>query len=62
MKICVFDDWRVGVVDGDEVVDITEHVRDWAPSWPYAWMLTFIAEFNQQRAAIVPTRRGLRFG
>ncbi len=28
MKLCYFDDWRLGVIKGDQVVDVTEAVKD----------------------------------
>ena len=28
MKICYFNDYRLGVVKGDQVVDITDAVKD----------------------------------
>jgi len=28
MRICYFDDWKLGVLKGDGVVDITPVVRD----------------------------------
>ncbi len=52
MKICVFDDWHVGVIQGNQVADITALVDSWEPVWPYAWMLTFIEGFERKRSAI----------
>jgi 2-keto-4-pentenoate hydratase/2-oxohepta-3-ene-1,7-dioic acid hydratase in catechol pathway len=49
MKLVVFDDWRVGLLDGEALVDITDDVPNWAPKWPYAWMLPFIASFSERR-------------
>ncbi len=28
MKLCYFDDYRLGVIKGDNVVDITDTVKD----------------------------------
>lgn len=52
MKIGLFNDWRLGVIDRDQVVDISSLIPGWEPSWPFAWMLTFIANFDQYRASI----------
>ncbi|MCY0877452.1 MAG: fumarylacetoacetate hydrolase family protein [Firmicutes bacterium] len=52
MKLALFNDWRLGVVTGEEIADITALVPQWSPSWPYAWMLTFIANFDAMRKDI----------
>lgn len=49
MKIALFDEWRVGIVDGDDLVDVTSLVPGWAPKWPYPWMLNLIDQFARIR-------------
>lgn len=49
MKLAVFDEWRVGLVAQDGLVDITDRVSGWEPVWPYAWMLRLIGEFDSRR-------------
>lgn len=53
MKIALFNDWRVGVVDGANVFDITPLVAGWCPEWPFSWMLTFINDYPDGRDAIL---------
>ena len=53
MRICRFDDNRVGVVLGDEVADVTA-VTDRLPAqaWPVKREDAFIAAFNELRPAM----------
>ncbi|NMP24127.1 fumarylacetoacetate hydrolase family protein [Sulfobacillus harzensis] len=48
MKLALFDNWRVGVVDDDRVFDVTESVPGWKPAWPYAWMLSLIEDIHNR--------------
>ncbi len=34
MKLAVFDDHRVGVVEGDQIFDVTDAVSGAGPGWP----------------------------
>lgn len=52
MKIATFDNWRVGVLDGELISDITDLISDWEPEWPFSWMLKFIARFDELRPQI----------
>lgn len=64
MRICRFDNDRVGVVVGDRVADVTEVVSEALPSqrWPFSRGDAFIAALPQLRqrleaaAADAPTR------
>lgn len=49
MKIALFDDWRVGVVEENRIADVTGMISGWTPAWPFAWMLQFIDQFDQER-------------
>lgn len=59
MRIALFDDWRVGMVDENGIVDITRFVDGWEPVWPYSWMLEFIAKFDKVRPDILAYCRGV---
>ncbi|NMP24132.1 fumarylacetoacetate hydrolase family protein [Sulfobacillus harzensis] len=52
MKIAAFDNWRVGVVKGSVILDITDLVPGWEPEWPFSWMLKFIERFDAIRPQI----------
>jgi 2-keto-4-pentenoate hydratase/2-oxohepta-3-ene-1,7-dioic acid hydratase in catechol pathway len=47
MKIASFDQERIGIVDGDTVIDVSELVGDDQASWPPTAMLRFIASFDR---------------
>lgn len=65
MRICRFDDNRVGIVFGDEVADVTETVLDVLPAqqWPFKRGDAFIAALDDLQsvlegaAASVPRKR-----
>ena len=50
MRICRYDDNRVGIIDGDEIVDVTA-IIDQLPSsrWPYPRQDVFIASLDRLR-------------
>jgi 2-keto-4-pentenoate hydratase/2-oxohepta-3-ene-1,7-dioic acid hydratase in catechol pathway len=50
MRICRYDDSRVGIIDGDEIVDVTA-IIDQLPSsrWPYPRGDIFIASLDRLR-------------
>lgn len=60
MKIALFDEWRVGIVLGDDLVDVTSLVPGWAPEWPYPWMLNLINQFNEVRPALEKFLQGAK--
>src|SRR5258708_497004 len=47
MKIASFDQERIGLVDGDSVVDVSELVGHESASWPPTGMLRFISSFDR---------------
>ncbi|MCY0863798.1 MAG: fumarylacetoacetate hydrolase family protein [Sulfobacillus sp.] len=49
MKVALFDEWRVGIVDDRGIVDITDLIPGWEPVWPFSWMLHFIQSFPRRR-------------
>ena len=52
MKLCFFDDYRLGVVKGDTVVDVTSVVSDIPHVDPGDLMNGLIAKFDQYRPKI----------
>lgn len=59
MRVCRFDDDRVGLVDGDQVVDVTETVRAHMPAfaWPLPRGDQFIARLDALRPAMEAAAR-----
>ncbi|PSR21650.1 MAG: FAA hydrolase family protein [Sulfobacillus acidophilus] len=49
MKIAVFNDYRIGVVDGEVLVDVTDACPQYSREWPQVFMLPFIAQFEAIR-------------
>ena len=52
MKLCLFDDFRLGVVRGAEVVDVSAAVADLPHTGPHDLMHGLIARFEAYRAAL----------
>lgn len=52
MKICFFNDFRLGVIKGDEVVDVTDLVRAVPHTGPHDLISNLIAAFDTYRAAL----------
>jgi 2-keto-4-pentenoate hydratase/2-oxohepta-3-ene-1,7-dioic acid hydratase in catechol pathway len=64
MKICRFDENRVGLVEGEEVIDVTEATRVLSPStWPFPCYDLLVANWALVHAQILrvkPTAPRLR--
>ncbi len=56
MKIAVFDDYRVGLVEDDQIYDVTSAIPDASGTWPPVFMNRVIANWK----AIVPRLREAR--
>lgn len=52
MRLCIFDDWKVGVVVDELVHDVTAAVPGAGPSWPPVHVNHLIASWPAGRAAI----------
>ncbi|HEY4263850.1 MAG TPA: fumarylacetoacetate hydrolase family protein [Micropepsaceae bacterium] len=52
MKLARFDDDRIGVVRGDEIVDVTDIADGRTGEWPPVAMTRLIANFAQHRDAL----------
>ncbi len=52
MKICYFDDYRLGVLRGDMVVDVTALVQSVPHTGPHDLISNLIADFASYRAAL----------
>src|SRR5438270_1080029 len=57
MRIARFDDDRIGVVQGDAIIDITEAVGACPGEWPPVAMTRLIAEFSEYREKIMYTAK-----
>src|SRR5256885_12702452 len=52
MKICLFDDYRLGVVEGDQVADVTSVLAEHDSTWPWSFVPRFIRDFDRHRPQI----------
>ena len=55
MRIAVFDDDRVGLVEGDQIFDVTSAVPA-GPAWPPVFMNRLIREWDQRQAQVLTAR------
>ena len=52
MRLVVFDDYRIGAVRGEAVVDVSGAVPDYHGRWPHADVLGLVADFTRLRPAL----------
>ena len=52
MKICYFDDFRLGIVKGDAVVDVSKMVKGIPHTGPHDLIAALIADFPKYRAKL----------
>lgn len=52
MKIASFDQERIGIIDGDAIIDVSDVVAYDPAAWPPVGMLRFIATFDGIKAVI----------
>ena len=52
MRLAVFDNYRLGVVDGDSVVDVTDALEYHDTDWPFAFIPKMIMSFDWLRPRI----------
>jgi 2-keto-4-pentenoate hydratase/2-oxohepta-3-ene-1,7-dioic acid hydratase in catechol pathway len=57
MKLAVYDDYRVGVVEGDSVYDVTSAVPGASGAWPPVFMNALIGDWANAQARIVAARK-----
>ncbi len=57
MKIASFDGRRIGIIDGDEIVDVTGLSGMAADVWPPVGMVAFLAKFVADRGAVEAAMR-----
>ncbi len=60
MKIAVFDDNRVGIVEGDALYDVSAVVPGVADGWPPVFMSRLIAGWAQLQPRILEARRAAK--
>lgn len=56
MKLAVFDDHRVGVVNGHDVLDVTTAVPA-GPPWPPTYMNSLINEWDRREALVLEAQK-----
>ena len=57
MKLAVFDDYRVGVVEGDSVYDVSAAVPGASGAWPPVFMNALIADWENAHGRILSARQ-----
>lgn len=57
MKLAVFGDHRVGIVEGDLIYDVTDAVPGAGPAWPPMYMNSLIANWGSLGQQVAETRR-----
>ena len=57
MKLTVFNNYRVGVVEGDDLYDVTSAIPDASADWPPVFMNRVIAQWDHFKPAIEQARR-----
>jgi 2-keto-4-pentenoate hydratase/2-oxohepta-3-ene-1,7-dioic acid hydratase in catechol pathway len=60
VKLAVYDDYRVGVVEAGSVFDVTAAVPGASAQWPPVFMNTLIADWSEAQARIVAAQRAAR--
>ena len=56
MKIALFDDNRVGIVEVDDLYDVTHAVPGWSEPWPPVFMTRMIADWANMAAIMRDAR------
>ena len=56
MRLAIFDDQRLGVVEDDLVYDVTDAAPGWGEAWPPVFMLRLIAEWTAVRPLVEAAR------
>lgn len=61
MKIALFDNYRFGVVEGDQIADVTDALEEHDAQWPWVFVPRTIMHFDRVRprieAALTNARR-----
>jgi 2-keto-4-pentenoate hydratase/2-oxohepta-3-ene-1,7-dioic acid hydratase in catechol pathway len=57
MKLAVFDDNRVGLVENDDIYDVTDVVAGVSDSWPPVFMSRLIADWSNALPRLMESRR-----
>ncbi len=57
MKLAVFNDHRVGLVEGDDLYDVTEAVPGVSDAWPPVYMTRLIADWDRVAPKLIEARR-----
>jgi 2-keto-4-pentenoate hydratase/2-oxohepta-3-ene-1,7-dioic acid hydratase in catechol pathway len=57
MKIAVFNDYRVGLVDGDSIYDVTAAIPNASGAWPPVFMTQAIASWDSLLPKVQEARR-----
>jgi len=57
VRLALFDDYRLGVVDGDEIRDVSEPVPGRDVAWPWPWLPRLVAAFADVRPRLEAAAR-----
>ena len=56
MKLALFDGNRVGIVEGEDVFDVTAAIPDWSDPWPPVFMIRLFANWADMRPKLEAAR------
>src|SRR4051812_45252965 len=60
MRLAVFEGHRVGVIEGDQLFDVTDAVEGAGPAWPPVYMNRLMANWEAAAPAIAARRRAVK--
>jgi 2-keto-4-pentenoate hydratase/2-oxohepta-3-ene-1,7-dioic acid hydratase in catechol pathway len=60
MKLAIFNTWRVGIVEDDQIFDVTSVVPNASPRWPLVFVNQFIDEWEDIRDRIMNAKATIR--
>src|SRR5437588_10787070 len=60
MKLALFDDYRLGVVEGDQLADVTDALEEHDTEWPYVFVPRMIMHFDRVRPRIEKALTGAK--
>ncbi len=52
MRLALFDDYRLGVVEGDQLADVTDALEEHDTEWPFVFVPRMIMHFDRVRPRI----------
>src|SRR5204863_9277611 len=60
VKLALFDEYRLGVVEGDQIADVTDALEEHDTEWPWEFVPRTIMHFDRIRPRIEAALPGAR--